>query len=64
MLRLIPPSNKKQPIRLENQNSDSEPEVSVTRTSTPVKTNTATVHKTTPVNSRNKHLDLFKFADK
>ena len=54
MLTLIALSSKKQPVRLENQNSDSGPEnVSVARTSTPVKSN-ATNSKTTPVNSRNK----------
>ena len=53
MLSLIAPLIKKRPIRLGNQNSDSEPEnVSVDRTSTHVKSN-ATNSKTTPVKSRN-----------
>ena len=49
---LIAPSYKKQTVRLEDQDSDSDPEISVARTSTPVKSNTATVPKTTPSNSR------------
>ena len=54
MLKLIAPSNKKQTIHMNAQDSDSEPEnVSVTRTSTPIKIHTATNSKTTPVNSRN-----------
>ena len=53
MLKLIAPLNRKQPVRLENPDLDSDPKVSVTRTSTPVKSNTATVPKTTPSNSRN-----------
>ena len=54
MLKLIAPLNKKQTVHMNAQGSDSEPEnVSVTRTSTPVKTLTATNPKTTPVNSRN-----------
>ena len=54
MPKLIAPLNKKQTVHVNVQDSDSEPEkVSVTRTSTPVKTNTATVPKTTPANSRN-----------
>ena len=54
MFKLIAPLNKKQTVHLNVQDSDSEPEnVSVTRTSTPVKTHTATNSKTTPVNSRN-----------
>ena len=41
------------------QDSDSEPEnVSVARTSTPIKIHTATNSKTTPVNSRNRKLLL------
>ena len=53
MPKLIAPLNKKRPARLNDQDSDSEPEsISVARTSTPVKSNTA-VPKTTPVNSRN-----------
>ena len=54
MLKLIAPSNKKQTIHMNTQDSDSEPEnVSVARTSTPIKIHTATNSKTTPVNSRN-----------
>ena len=54
MLKLIAPLNKKQNVRMNTQDSDSEPEnVSVARTSTPIKTHTATNPKTTPVNSRN-----------
>ena len=55
MLKLIAPLNKKQTVHMNGQDSDSEPEnVSVARTSTPVKTHTATNPKTTPVNSRNR----------
>ena len=54
MLKLIAPLNKKQTVHMNAQDSDSEPEnVSVARTSAPVKTHTATNSKTTPVNSRN-----------
>ena len=55
MLKLIAPSNRKQSVRTDVQDFDSEPEnASVTRTSTPVvKVHTATSSKTTPVNSRN-----------
>ena len=54
MLKLVAPLNKKRPITANVQDSDSEPEdVSVSRTSIPVKTMTATSSKTTPVNSRN-----------
>ena len=54
MLKLIAPSNKKQTVRTDVQDCDSEPEnVSVTRTSTRVKVDTATSSKTKPVNSRN-----------
>ena len=53
MLKLIAPLNKKQTVYMNAQDSDSEPEnVSVARTSTPVKIHTATNSKTTPVNSR------------
>ena len=53
MLKLIAPLNKKQTVRMNTQDSDSEPEnVSVARTSTPIKTHTATNPKTTPVSSR------------
>ena len=54
LLKLIAPLNKKQTVYMNAQDSDSEPEnVSVARTSTPVKIHTATNSKTTPVNSRN-----------
>ena len=54
MLKLIATLNKKQPVSPNVQDSNSEPEnISVARTSTPVKINTATIPKTSPVNSRN-----------
>ena len=54
MFKLIASHSKKRAVLLENQDSDSEVEnTSVARTSTPVKTVTATNTKTTPVNSRN-----------
>ena len=54
MLKLIAPLSKKGPISTNYQESDSEPEnISVARTSTPVKTTNATSSRTTPVNSRN-----------
>ena len=54
MLKLIAPLSKIRPISVNVQDSDSQPEdVFVARTSTPVKTMTATSSKTTPVNSRN-----------
>ena len=54
MLKLIAPLSKKQPVHLNNQDSDSEPDnISVARTSTPVKILNATISKTTPINSRN-----------
>ena len=57
MLKLIAPLSKKRPIHLEDRDSDSEPEnISVARTSTPVKTTTATNSETTPVNSRNNNI--------
>ena len=53
MLKLVAPSNKKQSVHPNVHDSDSEPEnISVARTSTPVKTN-ATSSKTTPNNRRN-----------
>ena len=56
MFKLIAPLGKKQAVSSENQDSDSEVEnISVARTSTPVKTVTATNTKTTPVNSRKTH---------
>ena len=63
MFKLIAPLNKKQTVHLNVQDSDSEPEnVPVARTSTPVKTHTATNPKTTPINSRNNNIDLFFFT--
>ena len=60
MLNLIAPLNKKQPVSLNTHDSDSDPEdISVARTSTPVKTNTATVPKTTPLNSRYSRLSEY-----
>ena len=54
IFKLIAPPRKKRSVSANVQESDSEPEdVPVGRTSTPVKTNTATGSKTTPVNSRN-----------
>ena len=57
MLKLIAPLNKKQTGHVNVQDSDSETEnVSVPRTSTPVKTHNAANSKTTPINSRNRYL--------
>ena len=54
IFKLIAPLSKKRSVSANVQESDSEPEdVPVARTSRPVKTNTATGSKTTPVNSRN-----------
>ena len=54
MLKLIAPVSKKRPISSNTQDSDSDQErISVARTFTPVKTQTATSSKTSPVNSRN-----------
>ena len=54
MLKLIAPLNKKRNVLINAQDSDSETEnVSVARTSTPVKTHNTTNSKTTPVNCRN-----------
>ena len=54
MLKLIAPLNKKQNVLANAHDSDSETEnVSVARTSTPVKTHNTTNSKTTPINSRN-----------
>ena len=54
IFKLIASLNKKRSISANIQESDSEPEdVPVARTSTPVKTSTATGSKITPVNSRN-----------
>ena len=65
MFKLIAPLSKERPISTNDQESDSEPEnISVARTSTPVKTTTATISKTTPVNSRNRRtnrkIDFFQ----
>ena len=52
-IKLMAPRSKKQPIHPNNQDSDFEPEnISVARTSTPVKTNMIS-SKITPSNSRN-----------
>ena len=54
MLKLIAPVSKKRPVSSDIHDSDSDQEnISVARTSTPVKTQTATNSKTTPNNSRN-----------
>ena len=54
MLKLIAPASKKRSVNPSMQDSDSDQEnISVARTSTPVKTQTATSSKTTPNNSRN-----------
>ena len=55
MLKLIAPACKKRSVSSNIQDSDSDQEnISVARTSTPVKTQTATSSKTTPNNSRNR----------
>ena len=54
MLKLIAPASMKRSVNPNLQDSDSDQEnISVARTSTPVKTQTATSSKTTPNNSRN-----------
>ena len=54
IFKLIAPLSKKRSISANIQESDSEPEdVPVARKSTPMKTNTATGSKISPVNSRN-----------
>ena len=54
MLKLIAPVIKKRPASSNVQDSDSDQKnISVARTSTPVKTQTATSPKTTPNKSRN-----------
>ena len=54
MLELIAPLDKKQPVCLNVQDSESDPEnITVARTSTLLKTYTAISSKTTPSNSRN-----------
>ena len=70
MLKLIAPVSKKRPVSSNTQDSDSDQEnISVARTSTPVKTQIATSSKTTPVNSRNSfvktkpHGSLLDIAD-
>ena len=61
MLKLIAPLSRKRPICTNDQHSDSGPEnISVARTSTPVKTTIATSSKTTPVNSRNMVTEVLK----
>ena len=53
MLKLIAPLSRKRPFRIGDQDTDSESEnISIARTSTPVKTTTATNSKTTQVISR------------
>ena len=55
MLKLIAPLSRKRPTCVNDQDSDSVSEnISVARTSTPVKTTIATNSKTNPVNSRNR----------
>ena len=62
MLKVIALLNKKQPVCPNVQDSDSEPEsISLARTSTPVKINTATIPKTTPNNSRNSNFNRCHF---
>ena len=57
MLKLIAPVSKKRPVSSDIHDSDSDQEnISVARTSTPVKTQTATSSKTTPNNSRNNNI--------
>ena len=59
MLKLRAPLNKKQTVHMNVQDSDSETEnVSVARTSIPVKTHNATNSKTTPINSRNTYIHV------
>ena len=54
MMKLVAPITKRSSAHQNAQDSDSQTEnISVARTSTPVKTNTA-IPKTTPINSRNK----------
>ena len=63
ILKLIAILSKKRPIHLKDRDPDSEPEnISVARTSTPVKITTATNFKTTPVNSRNKLIQSFSIV--
>ena len=58
MFKLIAPLSKKRAVSLENQDSDSEVEnISVARTSTPVKTVTTTNTKTNAVNGRNSFVE-------
>ena len=65
LLKLIALLSKKRPIWTNDQESDSEPEnISVARTSTPVKTTTATSSRTTPVNSRNSDRQNKNFENK
>ena len=57
MPKLIAPLSRKRPTCVNDQDSDSEPEnISVARTSTPVKTTIATNSKTNPVNSRKRNV--------
>ena len=59
IFKLIAPLSKKRSTTVNIQDSDSEPENVVARTSTPVKTNTATGSKTTPINSRTTSIEEF-----
>ena len=62
MLKLIGPVSKKRPASSNVQDSDSDQEnISVTRTSTPVRTQIATSPKTTPNNSRNTFIYSVQF---
>ena len=62
MLKLIAPLCRKRSVCTNDQDTDSESEnISVARTSTPVKTITATNPKTTPVNSRNSYFKSLLF---
>ena len=62
MLKLIAPASKKRSVNPDLQDSDSDQEnISVARTSTPVKTQTATSSKTTPNNSRNRIHPFYSF---
>ena len=60
MLKVIAPLSRKRTTCVNDQDSDSELEnISVARTTTPVKTTIATNIKTTPINSRNSHLRIW-----
>ena len=62
IFKLIAPLNKKHSVSSNIHDSDSESEnISVARTSTPVKAHTATSSKTTSNNSRNTCLFVIEF---